>query len=83
MKAIGLLAALLLCLLNGSVWAVNVNTASSEELAKELEGVGPAKAEAIVQYRTEKGGFKTLQDLAEVKGIGAATLEKNKDKIEF
>ena len=66
-----------------SVLAVNVNTAPAEEIAKQLNGVGAAKAEAIVTYRTQNGAFKTLEDLSKVKGIGAATLDKNRDNIEF
>tara|TARA_R110002095_G_scaffold208491_1_gene194223 strand:- start:148 stop:363 length:216 start_codon:yes stop_codon:yes gene_type:complete len=66
-----------------SVLAVNVNTAPAEEIAKQLNGIGTAKAEAIVSYRTQNGAFKTLQDLTKVKGIGAATVDKNRDNIEF
>jgi competence protein ComEA len=60
-----------------------VNTAPAEEIAKQLNGIGTAKAEAIVSYRTQNGAFKTLQDLTKVKGIGAATVDKNRDNIEF
>ncbi|MBQ0724773.1 MAG: helix-hairpin-helix domain-containing protein [Cycloclasticus sp.] len=66
-----------------SVLAVNVNTAPAEEISKQLNGVGAAKAEAIVTYRTQNGAFKTLEDLSKVKGIGAATLDKNRENIEF
>lgn len=56
------------------VWAgVNVNTASEGELTS-LPGIGPAKAAAIVQARTQNGPFKTLADLDAVPGIGPATL---------
>ncbi|MBI2379160.1 MAG: helix-hairpin-helix domain-containing protein [Gammaproteobacteria bacterium] len=60
---------------------VNINTAGADELSDVLVGVGPAKAQAIVAYRKEKGGFKSAEELAEVKGIGASTLEKNRDRI--
>lgn len=60
---------------------VNLNTATAEELSSALEGVGPAKAELIVKYREANGEFSTLEQLLEVKGIGLATLEKNKDRI--
>ena len=56
------------------VWAgVNVNTASEGELTS-LPGIGPAKAAAIVQTRTQNGPFKSLADLDAVPGIGPATL---------
>ena len=43
--------------------------------------LGAGKAAAIVEYREENGPFKSVDDLALVKGIGAATIEKNRDKI--
>ena len=55
--------------------AVNVNTASSVVL-QTLPGIGPKKAEAIIDYRTVHGAFKTVDDLILVKGIGPKTLEK-------
>lgn len=60
---------------------VNINKASAEEISDVLVGVGPAKAEAIIAYREQQGGFKTIEELAEVKGIGEATLAKNKERI--
>ncbi len=66
-----LLAALVWSL---TAWAnVNVNTASESELTT-LPGIGPAKAAAIVQHRTQNGPFKGLADLDAVSGIGPATL---------
>lgn len=56
---------------------VNINTASADELSNALKGVGPAKAQAIIDYRTQYGPFKSVEELAEVKGIGPSTLEKN------
>ena len=53
--------------------SVNVNTASEAELTS-LPGIGPAKAAAIVQHRTQNGPFKNLSDLDAVSGIGPATL---------
>jgi competence protein ComEA len=61
--------------------AVNINTADAKTLAKELVGVGAAKAEAIVRYRTEKGPFKNVDELRKVEGIGEATFEHNKNSI--
>ncbi len=60
---------------------VNINTASAEEIATSLSGVGVVKSEAIVDYRKEHGNFYSVEDLVNVKGIGAKTLEKNKDNI--
>jgi competence protein ComEA len=48
-----------------------------------LSGIGPKKAEAIVQYRTEHGLFKTLQDLENVTGIGEKTIKANEKDILF
>ncbi len=74
------LAALLLTSV-GSFAAVNINSASAEEIATELKGVGDAKAAAIVAYRLEHGSFKTADDLVMVKGIGQKTVEANRDNI--
>jgi|LZQQ01.1.fsa_nt_gb competence protein ComEA len=60
---------------------VNVNSASASEIADALSGVGEVKAQAIVEYRKAHGGFKSVDELANVKGIGAKTLEKNKSDI--
>ncbi|HET7370107.1 MAG TPA: helix-hairpin-helix domain-containing protein [Gammaproteobacteria bacterium] len=62
---------------------VNVNTADAATIAKELNGVGAAKAEAIVAYRKAHGPFKSLDDLQAVKGIGEKTIADNKDNILF
>ncbi len=60
---------------------ININTANAEQLAAALNGVGQKKAEAIVQFREQNGPFKSVEELGQVKGIGEATLAKNKDKI--
>ena len=56
---------------------VNLNTASAAELTL-LKGVGASKAEAIVRHREEHGPFANLEELAQVRGIGTATIEKNR-----
>lgn len=60
---------------------VNINTASAVEIATSLNGVGPAKAEAIVAYREENGPFVSVDQLTDVKGIGMSTIEKNRTQI--
>jgi competence protein ComEA len=62
---------------------VNVNTASAVELADSLDGIGEAKAKAIVEYRTKNGGFKSADQLTNVKGIGLKTVEKNAQYIKL
>lgn len=59
---------------------ININTASSEEL-QTLNGIGEAKASAIIEYRESNGNFKSIEDLTNVSGIGKASLEKIKEKI--
>ncbi len=61
--------------------AVNVNTATAEQIAEELKGIGLKKAQAIVDYRKANGQFKTVESLTEVKGIGLKTVEKNRKDI--
>lgn len=59
---------------------VNINTATIEEL-QTLNGIGPAKAEAIIAYREENGLFQSPEDLLEVTGIGDKSFEKLKEEI--
>jgi competence protein ComEA len=70
-------------LVSFSAFAVNVNTATGKEISTALKGVGESKASAIVMYREKHGLFKTQQDLTNVKGIGAAIVDKNRENIEF
>lgn len=56
---------------------ININLAQTSDLT-EIPGIGPSKAELIINYREEKGGFKTVEELKEVKGIGEKTFEKLK-----
>lgn len=57
--------------------SVNINTASAQELAQSLSGVGMAKAQAIVDYREMNGPFQSVQDLVKVTGIGLGIYERN------
>jgi competence protein ComEA len=59
---------------------VNLNTATAEEL-ETLEGVGPVTAADIIEYRTQNGGFRTVDDLDQVSGIGPKTMEALRDKV--
>lgn len=60
---------------------VNINTATAAEIQDKLVGIGAKKAQAIVEYREKNGGFRSIEQLKEVSGIGNATLEKNRDRI--
>jgi competence protein ComEA len=60
---------------------VNLNTADAMTLQKELIGIGKNKADAIVAYRESNGQFTSIDELIEVKGIGKAILDKNREKL--
>ncbi len=60
---------------------INLNSADAETLATTIVGIGPARAAAIVAYRETHGPFKTVDDLLLVKGIGAATLKNNRERL--
>lgn len=59
---------------------VNINTASIEELIT-LDGIGASKAQSIIEYRKNNGGFKSIEELKNVSGIGESVYLKIKDKI--
>ncbi|WP_374603633.1 ComEA family DNA-binding protein [Arenimonas sp.] len=85
-KTVSLLSSLLLCaFLSGGALAaekVDINNADAATLDRVLDGVGPSKAEAIVSHRDKHGAFRSADELAEVKGIGLALVEANRDRIE-
>ena len=60
--------------------SININRATEAELVS-LHGIGSNKAQAIILYREMFGGFKTVNDLTKVKGIGAKTIEKNRRRL--
>jgi competence protein ComEA len=60
---------------------VDINRADAKTIAKELHGIGLARAQAIVEYREKNGVFKSVDELKRVKGIGAKTLEQNRSNI--
>lgn len=60
---------------------LDINSASADRIATLMKGVGAQKAQAIVAFRESNGKFMSIEELAEVKGIGAATVERNKSVI--
>ncbi|WP_336213243.1 helix-hairpin-helix domain-containing protein [Enterobacter sp. P82] len=56
---------------------VSINSASAEDIARVMNGVGLKKAQAIVSYREEYGPFKTIDDLKQVPGMGSSLVERN------
>ena len=63
-----------------SLGRMDINTATAAEL-DSLPGIGPTAAESIVEYRTENGPFRTIQEIMNVPGIGPATYDAIKDLI--
>jgi competence protein ComEA len=78
-----LICSLLPAAFASGAWAgpVDINTADAATIAKELQGIGLSKAQAIVAYRDKNGSFKSAEDLRKIKGIGAKTLERNRANI--
>lgn len=60
---------------------VDVNSAAAEALAEAIQGVGLKRAQEIVSYREKHGAFKSVDELAEVKGIGAKTIERSRERL--
>ena len=60
---------------------VDINSADAATLAKQINGIGQSKAQSIVDYRDQHGPFKSVDDLVLVRGIGAKTVVKNRDKL--
>ncbi len=75
-----LLAFALALFSSAALAAINLNTATKEELVA-LPGIGPAKAQAILDYRSAHGPFKSVEELKDVKGIGAKRFEKLKSEL--
>lgn len=86
-KTVTLLSTLLLsAFLSGTALAaekVDINNADAATLDRVLDGVGPSKAEAIVAHRQKHGAFRSADELAEVKGIGLALVEANRERIDI
>jgi competence protein ComEA len=60
---------------------VNINTADKDALMTSIKGVGETRADAIIAYREQNGDFKSVEELAEVRGIGSSIVEKNMDNL--
>ncbi len=60
---------------------VNINTADKEALMTSIKGVGEKRAEAIIAYREQNGSFKSVEELADVRGVGPSIVEKNMDNL--
>jgi len=67
---------------NNNEDTIDINTAEINEL-QEISGVGPAKAQAIVDYREENGAFESIDELNEISGFGEKTVEKLRDSIKI
>lgn len=80
MKRILSLITLSLAGINLAFAAVNINTATPAEL-DGVKGIGPAKAQAIVDYRSKNGPFKSVDDLKNIKGFGDKNLAKLKGEL--
>jgi competence protein ComEA len=61
-------------------WPINLNTATQQQL-EQLPRIGPSKAQAIIQLRTQLGGFTSVEQLLQVKGIGDKTFAELRDKV--
>ncbi|KGP62907.1 competence protein ComEA [Legionella norrlandica] len=61
---------------------INLNTADLPTLTGSFKGIGKKRAEAIITYRQSHKGFKSLEELAEVKGLGQNFVEKNREKLQ-
>lgn len=78
---ITLIVTSLLTLVAWAAEPVNINTASAEQIAESLNGIGQSKAELIVEYRNTHGAFTHVDELVNVKGVGLRTVDKNRDLI--
>ena len=81
MKKALLTLAMIFYFVTSAIAGVNINTADMAAL-EALPGIGQAKAQAIIDYRTANGNFSSVEDLTQVKGIGEKLLAKIKDLVE-
>lgn len=76
------LAVALLLPLGAFAGPVDLNSADAETLARELDGIGLARAKAIVEYRERNGRFRSADEVLNVRGIGPSVLEKNRANLQ-
>jgi len=76
-----LLLAAALTISVGWCGAVNVNAADAQTLAQELKGVGPVKAQRLVEYRQRHGAFHSIDEIAQVKGFSQKLIERNRAEL--
>ena len=80
LKSLFLMLALLVSV-QGYAAPVDINTADADMLATAIDGVGEKKAATIVQYRETNGPFASVDELVNIKGIGAGTVDRNREKL--
>ena len=80
MKKLFLMIVMLFAIAGIANAGVNINSATQSEL-EMLQGIGPAKARAIIEYREQNGSFNSINDLKKVKGIGSETIKQLGDNI--
>lgn len=73
---------ILLLVINIAFATVNINTATIEELQK-VKGIGPAKAQAIVEYRNTHGAFQSTNELIKIKGFGTKSVAKLESQLDI
>ena len=81
MKKVLLTLAMLFYFATSAIAGINISTADLATL-ESLPGIGQKKAQAIINYRTDKGNFNSVEDLTHVKGIGEKLLAKIKELVE-
>jgi len=79
-KAIGSLLLMASFIAGTAFAAVNINTATQSEL-EAVKGLGPSKAKAIMEYREKQGGFRSVDELDNVKGFGKASINKLRSEL--
>jgi competence protein ComEA len=75
------LSLLMLAAVQVQAGPVDINSADAAVLAAAITGIGEKKAASIIAYREANGPFARIEDLANVKGIGPATIEKNRHNL--